>query len=528
MSGTNSPKGWSNALLSDVSQKLVDGSHNPPKKKDYGLPMLSAINVVRNQISYEPCRLITEEEFNAEDQRTQIQGGDVLLTIVGAIGRVAVVAKTHKPFTLQRSVAVITPIQIDSKFLMYQLESPASAKYFKENARGTAQKGVYLKTLSQLPLRIPPLSEQYRITNKIEELFSELDNGIESLKTAREQLKVYRQALLKHAFEGKLTEQWRKDNADKLETADQLLERIKQEREARYQQQLEDWKAAVKQWEDGGKEGKRPAKPQKLKPFRDLGQDELANLGKLPDNWAWTRFENLIEYVTSGSRGWAKYYSSSGATFIRAQNLKYDQLDLTDIAYVSLPESVEGKRTLTRKNDLLITITGANVTKSAYIQDDIGEAYVSQHVALARLVNISYAKYLYLFLISSSAGRRQLEKAAYGAGKPGLNLDNIKDLVVPISSVFECNAVSEILDEKLSVVDEQIKGIDSSLLKSEALRQSILKKAFSGQLVPQDPNDEPASVLLERIAKEREAAAAKGKKAKSVKKRAKREGRAQC
>ncbi|MES9903783.1 MAG: hypothetical protein ABW168_14050 [Sedimenticola sp.] len=196
-------------------------------------------------------------------------------------------------------------------------------------------------------------------------------------------------------------------------------------------------------------------------------------------------------------------------------------MDLTDIAYVSLPNSVEGKRTLTKQYDLLITITGANVTKSAYLKDDIGEAYVSQHVALSRLVNTAYAKYLYLFLISSSAGRRQLEKAAYGAGKPGLNLDNIKDLIIPISSVFECNVVSEIIEEKLSVVDDQIRGIDFSLSKSEALRQSILKKAFSGQLVPQDPSDEPATVLLERIAEEKTEAAVKAKKAKAGKKREK-------
>ena len=92
--------------------------------------------------------------------------------------------------------------------------------------------------------------EQRRIVAKIEELFSELDKGVESLKTARAKLNVYRQAVLKHAFEGKLTAQWREENKDKLETPEQLLARIKQEREARYGQQLQEWKAA-KEWEKG-------------------------------------------------------------------------------------------------------------------------------------------------------------------------------------------------------------------------------------------------------------------------------------
>ena len=95
---------------------------------------------------------------------------------------------------------------------------------------------------------MPPINEQCRIVTKVEELYSELDKGIESLTIAREQLQNYRQAVLKHAFEGKLTEQWREENKDKLETADQFLARIMQEREVRYEKRLEVWKAAVDEW----------------------------------------------------------------------------------------------------------------------------------------------------------------------------------------------------------------------------------------------------------------------------------------
>src|SRR5690606_22211280 len=120
---------------------------------------------------------------------------------------------------------------------------------------------------------------------KIEELFSELDNGIAALKTAREQLKVYRQAVLKHAFEGKLTAKWREENADKLESPEQLLARIQQEREARCQQQLEEWEAAVKKWEEQGKEGKKPGKPKKLATLTPVPEAAKKEFPQLPSGW---------------------------------------------------------------------------------------------------------------------------------------------------------------------------------------------------------------------------------------------------
>ena len=143
-------------------------------------------------------------------------------------------------------------------------------------------------------LSLPPLPEQHRIVAKIEELFSELDKGIESLKTAQAQLKVYRQAVLKHAFEGKLTAQWREENKDKLEKPEQLLARIRQEREARYEQQIQKWKAAVKTWEESGKSGKKPAKPKLANNPSPIGRKDRERFLDLPDGWAWVKLGQLF------------------------------------------------------------------------------------------------------------------------------------------------------------------------------------------------------------------------------------------
>jgi type I restriction enzyme S subunit len=187
---------------------------------------------------------------------------------------------------------------------------------------------------------------------------------------------------------------------------------------------------------------------------------------------------------------------------------------MDDIAHVMPPLGSESERTRVTRNDLLITITGANVTKAAYVDFDIEEAYISQHVALVRLVESTFAKYFHFWTISPANGRSQLLADAYGNGKPGLNLDNIRTMAVALPPISEQVALLDKLEAMLlqtDLLDHDVKAIENDL---DQLDQSILAKAFRGQLVPQDSNDEPASSLLARIREQRaqQADAAKGTK----------------
>ena len=466
------------------------------------LPILRANNIQENALTFEdlvyvPKHLISEEQL--------IQKGDIIFAMSSGskhlVGKSAQ-AKTAFNGSYGAFCALLRTVEIVSEqYISYYFLGNEFRRLISEIAKGTSINNLKREHILFSKIPLPPLNEQHRIVSKIEELFSELDNGVANLKLAQNQLKVYRQALLKYAFEGKLTEQWRKENNP--EPAEKLLERIKEERQQRYEQELKDWKAAVKVWEKDGKKGKKPGKPAKPVEFPPLSKDILDQLPNIPKGWKWIRNNDLLYYVTSGSRDWKKYYADSGAYFIRTQDIKTNRLEIENAAFVNLPENVEGKRSLVQKGDLLMTITGANVGKVAYIKEDIPESYVSQSVALMKPVNTRVTPFLHIYFQSDVYGAKMISGLVYGVGRPVLSLENMREAPVTICSFEEQEAIVSEIESQFSIIDNLEKAIDSGFQKSEALRQSILKQAFEGKLVPQDPNDEPASELLKRIQAEK-------------------------
>jgi len=376
---------------------------------------------------------------------------------------------------------------------------------------------------------LPPLTIQRAIVSKLESLLTNLDQGIASLEKAAAQLKIYRQAVLKKAFEGELTKAWREQQTD-LPTAEELLAQIKEERLKHYEQQLQDWEQAVTDWEAEGKVGRKPEKPKRLKKLEVLTEKKIKKLAVLPKKWNWFLSEYFFKSVTSGSRGWAKYYSNEGALFIRITNLNYNtlSLDLSEKSnkYVNLPEKAEGKRSRVAEGDFLFSVTG--YLGMFAIAESLKEAYVSQHVCIAKPFNIINPKYLGYWIIAQAGGLKYLNEKSKGAVKAGLRLDDIKNFPVPTCSSREQDQIVQEIDSRLSVCDNLAETIETSLKKAKALRQSILKKAFEGRLLTAAelaacramPDYEPAAVLLERIKKEkaeREALAKAEKKNKSKK-----------
>ena len=171
----NIPDNWVFSKMKDVCISVYDGSHNPPPDSKIGIPILSAKDVYDHKINIGDCtRCVLEDDYEKENKKVNLEIGDVLLTIVGTIGRTAIIENSDR-VCFQRSVAILKPNNINSKYLMFFLESPYCKEVYRKEAKGTVQLGFYLDSVKKITIPVPPLEEQKRIVNKIELLFSKLD-----------------------------------------------------------------------------------------------------------------------------------------------------------------------------------------------------------------------------------------------------------------------------------------------------------------------------------------------------------------
>lgn len=355
---------------------------------------------------------------------------------------------------------------------------------------GTTRPKLNQAPMRRIPIPLPPLPEQHRIVAKIEELFTRLDAGVEALKKIKAQLKRYRQAVLKYAFEGKLTQEWREAHKEVLESASVLLEKIKEQR-------------------------KKEAK-EKLKELPPIDTSELP---ELPEGWMWTRLGLCSDLITKGeSPNWQGFkYVDDGIPFIRSENVLWGSVDLTDVAKIQEEFHKKLKRSQLKDNDVLVNLVGASIGRCGIFLSD-KEANINQAVALIRLNQALKSSYLVNLLLSPKM-QRDIHGSKVETARPNISLGDLRYLVIALPSLSEQQKIVEEIERRLSIADNMEKVVDQNLKQSERLRQSILKRAFEGQLVPQDPTDEPAEKLLERIKTEKARREAELKENKRVKRK---------
>ena len=380
---------------------------------------------------------------------------------------------------------------LSNAFFLYRFLCRDFVNYASYNVSGVNLPRVNFQTLSRFKIPLPPLPEQHRIVAKIEELFTKLDAGIKELHKAQSQLKRYRQSVLKAAFEGKLTEAWRAEQQGEIEAASVLLERILKERR-------EKW--AVEQLEQMQAKGEMPKDDKWKAKYKEPITPDTSDLPELPKGWVWTTVGS-IGLVASGQTpkgindlnldGEIQFYKISDMNklgnerFMRAAEIALDD-DQTARLRIHVRE--RGTVIFPKRGGAIATNKKRILSRpSAYDLNIMGV-----------LPYIVPTDFFYQWLLSID-----LAALSDGSNVPQLNHKDIDPLPFPLPPLLEQQAIVSEVESRLSVADEVEKTITAELKRAEQLRQSILKKAFSGKLVPQDPNDEPASVLLERIKAEK-------------------------
>ncbi|MCB2005889.1 MAG: restriction endonuclease [Rhodoferax sp.] len=508
--GVNLPKGWIEAKFGELfvlpGDEIVDGPFGSNlKASEYvssGIPIARLQNVDRNRFVAKNIQFVTSEKAKALERHT-FKPNDILITKLGdPLGKACLVPHTVSQGVLVADVvrARITHPWINERFLCYQINSAAVIEQFKDQTKGTTRPRVNLSKIRAVKLRLCPVGEQTRIVVKLEELLSDLDAGVAELKAAQKKLAQYRQSLLKAAVEGALTAEWRATHPP-TETGAQLLARILTERRAR-------WEA--RQLAKFAEQGKTPPKDWQKK-YPEPVQPDTGGLPELPQGWVWASLDQLVAESCYGTSVKCSY-ESGGTPVIRIPNVSGGSLDLQDMKFATSDLAL-GKDDHLSVGDLLVIRTNGSISlvgrAAAVVVELEIPHYFASYLLRLRSVETTCVHRWMLTTLSAHTGRQWLEaRAASSAGQHNISLSTLLTMPVPLPSLLEEQAILQELDAGFRFVKGQGEALDHSLNQSTAQRQNILRAAFSGQLVPQDPSDEPASMLLERIRTERAAQAA--------------------
>ncbi len=489
------PDGWVWTTLGEISTKPQYGWTTKAKPAGGSVLLLRTTDISSGTIDWDSVPYCTEVPENLADYL--LEAGDIVISRAGSVGISYLLGDIAKQTVFASYLIRFHPLQgAEPRYVAYYLQTPEYWNRIYEESSGIALANVNARKLETIEIPLAPSPEQHRIVGAIEQQFTRLDSAVASLQSAKKRAKQYRASLFKAAAEGELTKEWRTTHPLE-ETGAQLLARILAERRARWEEeQLAKMRERGiipkdEKWKQAYKEPRRP---------------DVEQLSALPEGWCWATLDDLSWHITSGSRGWAQYYTDSGSLFIRVGNFNRlsTKIDLQNAAFVRAPDNLEADRSRLQIGDLLITIT-ADVGMVGVADEHVfqwGEAFINQHVGLIRFIYPELTSFIALAL-ASEAMQAEIRSKQYGATKTGLGLEDIRSLPVPLPPLTEQQYICAELERNQSIVQEQEALIEVSLKRAEYERQSILREAFAGRLVSQDPKDEPASVLLERIREER-------------------------
>jgi type I restriction enzyme S subunit len=474
---TDLPDGWVRTKLAEVVEKVPSINPESQPNRDFGYIDISSID---NRV----FRIVEQKRFKGKDAPSRakrpIKSGDVLFSNVRTYLRnIAMVPADltadvcSTGFALLRSNGAVL-----SSYLFRSVLTDDFIARVSPEQTGTQYPATTDGRVFDAEIMLAPLPEQNRIVAKVDELFKQITAARDRLTKVPKILKAFRQSVLAAACSGRLTEDWR--DLRQESDAHELLKAILRER----------------------KQDSKPSEP------------ERSFIDDVPDGWVLTSIDAVTNRITSGSRDWKRYYKEDGSgTFVMAQNVKPLQFDTSYRLAVAPPQdNRDRKRSEILMGDILVTIVGANTGDVCRVPNAVKEHYVCQSVALMRPVMLGTSRFLELYLNSPAHGQAQYRDWIYGEGRPHLSFDHLRATAVMLPPVEEQHEIVRRVDALFKLADKIEERVAAATKRADKLTQSILSKAFRGELVPTEAElarkegrtYEPASVLLERIKSERE------------------------
>ncbi len=434
------PEGWEVTILEDVLSVKNGFAFKSGDYKDEGHFLIRIGNVQSGYISLEKPAYVGLDE---RTERFALSAGDILTSLTGNIGRVAKIDDCHLPAALNQRVAKLVPASAlhEADYLYSFLSSDRFGAALASHGKGAAQQNVSPKTILGVKFPLPPLAEQRRIVEKLDQLSART-------RAAKDHL-AHVQTLATRAKQATL--------------------------------------AAI---------------------FAELPAETERSIG------------SLAERITKGSspkwQGFA--YREEGVLFIRSQNVGWGHLLLDDKAYLPVEFNTKQKNSVICFGDVLLNIVGASIGRSAVADERISGANCNQAVAIIRLAdaNLVSSHFLNLWL-GSGAAQSQILEGSVDVARANFSLSAIKSLSFPWPSTEEQAEIVSRIEVAFARIDRMVAVATRAADLLERLEAQLLAKAFQGELVPQDPADEPASALLARIREAR----AKAPKPKRTRKRVK-------
>ena len=408
-------------ITKNVKHNIVDGPFGTQLKVHEfvqdGIPVIEMQNIKGDNFINIFRRFITEEKLE-DIKRSTVYPDDLIISKTGSLGYIAIVPKSLKKAIITSRLAKVS-INWDitqGKYLKYFFIFTRNNGYWEKIARGTTMKILNISHLANTKVPLPPLTEQNRIVEKIEELFSGLDKATEELEKVRGQLKVYRQSVLKSAFEGRLTKEYKSPDYLKLGDLTYLIT-----------------KGSSPRWQK----------------INYVGEDE----------------DGKVLFITS-------------------ENVRSNFLDISKPKYVDKKFNFKQKRSILEKGDVLLNIVGASIGRAAIFDIDNNTSNINQAVSLIRCNQELNNKYLSYFL-NSLIALEYYNKCKVDVARANLSLKDVASITIPYYEYTKQNKIVQEMETRLSICNKIEESVESGLKKIEHLRQSILKRAFEGKLVPQ-------------------------------------------